>query len=46
MVRKKEKNRVIDLNIAIQEGIDSGRMKSFDAKKFLQDLKARKTSNG
>ncbi|NHM08346.1 type II toxin-antitoxin system ParD family antitoxin [Flavobacterium sp. CYK-4] len=39
---EEEENRVIALKKAIQEGIDSGRAKDFEPKKFLESLKARK----
>lgn len=41
-----EENRIIALRKAINEGIDSGRAVDFDAKKYLEVLKARKKSNG
>ena len=39
---EEEENRVIALQKAIQEGIDSGIAKDFEPKKFLESLKARK----
>jgi antitoxin ParD1/3/4 len=41
-----EENKIIALRKAINEGIDSGRAVDFDAKKYLEALKARKKSNG
>lgn len=41
-----EENKVIALRNAIQKGIDSGIAHDFDSKKHLQELKARKRSNG
>jgi antitoxin ParD1/3/4 len=41
---EEEENRVIALRNAIQEGIDSGRNKYFNAEDFLKDLKAKKTN--
>lgn len=41
-----EENKVIALRNAIQEGIDSGIAHDFDPKKNLENLKARRTSNG
>lgn len=37
-----EENKIISLRKAIQEGIDSGIAEDFEAKKFLEFLKARK----
>lgn len=39
---EEEENKVIALRKAIQEGIDSGIVKDFEPKKFLETLKARK----
>jgi antitoxin ParD1/3/4 len=39
---EEEENKVIALRNAIQEGIDSGKAKDFEPKKFLESLKARK----
>jgi len=39
---EEEENRIRVLKTAIQEGIDSGIAKNFDAKKHLETLKARK----
>jgi antitoxin ParD1/3/4 len=41
-----EENKVVALRKAINDGIESGRAVDFDAKKHLNFLKARKTSNG
>lgn len=41
---EEEENRVLALRKAIQEGIDSGRNKSFNSEEFLKDLKAKKTN--
>lgn len=41
-----EENKVIALRNAIQEGIDSGIAHNFDPKKNLQELKAKRKSNG
>ena len=41
-----EENRIVMLRTAIQEGIDSGISKKFDAKKHLEKLKAKKRKNG
>ncbi|MGX7668890.1 type II toxin-antitoxin system ParD family antitoxin [Flavobacterium pedocola] len=37
-----EENKIIALKKALQEGMDSGIAEDFDAKKFLETLKARK----
>ncbi len=37
-----EENKIVALRKALQEGIDSGIVKDFDSKKFLESLKARK----
>ena len=37
-----EENKIIALRNALQEGIDSGIVKDFEPKKFLESLKARK----
>lgn len=42
---EEEENRIIALKKEIQEGIDSGIAKDFNAKKHLQSLKARKKAN-
>ena len=41
-----EENKMVALRKAINDGIESGRSVDFDAKKHLNVLKARKTSNG
>lgn len=41
-----EENRVLVLRNAIQEGIDSGTAKDFDAKTHLQFLKTHQMANG
>jgi antitoxin ParD1/3/4 len=41
-----EENKIVALRKAINDGIESGRAVDFDAKKHLNFLKARKTSNG
>ncbi len=41
-----EESKVIILRSAIQEGIDSGIAHDFDPNKHLQELKARRKSNG
>ena len=41
-----EENKIVALRKAINDGIDSGRAVDFDAKKYLDVLKARKKSNG
>ncbi len=43
---EEEENKVQILKSAIQEGIDSGIAKNFDAKKHLETLKANKRKNG
>lgn len=43
---EEEENRIRVLKTAIQEGIDSGIAKNFDAKKHLEALKARRKKNG
>ena len=43
---EEEEEKVIALRNAIQEGIDSGIAENFDSKKFLQELKSNKTTNG
>lgn len=43
---EEEENKVQALKNAIQEGIDSGIAKSFDAKKHLEALKVNKMKNG
>jgi len=37
-----EENRIMALRKALQDGIDSGIVKDFEPKKFLESLKARK----
>ena len=37
-----EENKIVNLRLAIQEGIDSGIAEDFEPKKFLEFLKARK----
>lgn len=39
---EEEENRVTALKVAIDEGIESGIAKNFNAKKHLENLKARK----
>ena len=39
---EEEENRIIALRQAIQEGTDSGKVKDFEPKKFLQKLKTKK----
>lgn len=41
-----EENKALALRSAIQEGIDSGIAHDFDPKKNLENLKARRTTNG
>ena len=41
-----EESKMIALRNAIQEGIDSGIAQNFAPKKHLQELKARRKSNG
>jgi len=41
-----EENKIIALRTAITEGIESGRAFSFDPKKHLVALKAKKKANG
>ncbi|MEA5406025.1 type II toxin-antitoxin system ParD family antitoxin [Arcicella sp. DC2W] len=43
---EEEENKTQILKNAIQEGIDSGIAKNFDAKKHLETLKANKRKNG
>ena len=43
---EEEENKVIALRTAIQEGINSGIVKNFNAKKHLETLKARKRKDG
>jgi len=38
---EEEENRIIVLRNAIREGIDSGRAKDFNSKKYLETLKSR-----
>ena len=43
---EEEENRVQILKNAIQEGLNSGTVKNFDAKENLKRLKAQKLQNG
>ncbi len=43
---EERENKVQALKKAIQEGIDSGIAKDFDAETFLNELKTRKRKNG
>ena len=43
---EEEENKLIALKKAIQEGIDSGVVKNFDAKEHLEILKANMRKNG
>ena len=43
---EQEEDKVIALKNAIEEGINSGIAKNFDAKKHLKNLKASKAKNG
>jgi len=43
---EEEESKVIALRAAIQEGIDSGLAVNFDAKKYLESLKASRKSHG
>lgn len=43
---EEEENKTQILKRAIQEGIDSGIAKNFDAKKYLLKLKAKQQKNG
>lgn len=43
---EEEENKIQILKNAIQEGIESGTAKDFDAKKHLEILKASKRKNG
>ncbi|MBB6004979.1 antitoxin ParD1/3/4 [Arcicella rosea] len=43
---EEEENKIQILKREIQEGIDSGLAKNFDAKKHLETLKANKRKNG
>lgn len=43
---EEEENRIAVLKTAIDEGIESGIAKNFDAKKHLEKLKANKKKNG
>ena len=43
---EEEENKIQILKNAIQEGIDSGIARDFDAKKHLQSLKAKMKNNG
>ena len=43
---EEEEEKVVALRNAIQEGIDSGIAENFDPKKFLQELKSKKKTNG
>ncbi len=41
-----EENRIVALRSAIDEGIDSGFITNFDAKKHLEKIKAKHKKNG
>ena len=43
---EEEENKIAALKSAIQEGINSGIAKNFNAKKHLESLKASKKQNG
>ena len=43
---EEEEHKVVALKNAIQEGINSGLSKNFNAKKHLENLKANKRKNG
>ena len=43
---EEEENRLNALRLAIQEGLDSGRVIDFDPRKNLQQLKGRRRQNG
>jgi antitoxin ParD1/3/4 len=43
---EEEENRLVVLKNSIQEGIDSGRAEKFNPKQHLENLKAKKKSNG
>ena len=43
---EEEENKTLALKKAIQEGIDSGIAKNFNAEKHLENLKAYKKKNG
>lgn len=43
---EEEENKIISLKNAIQEGISSGIAQNFDPELHLQELKAKKESNG
>ncbi len=43
---EEEEHKVMALKNAIQEGINSGLAKNFNAKKHLENLKANKRKNG
>lgn len=43
---EEEENKVVVLKQAIQEGIESGIEENFDPEKFLQKLKAERSTNG
>ncbi|RZK01676.1 MAG: type II toxin-antitoxin system ParD family antitoxin [Flavobacterium sp.] len=43
---EEEEEKVVALRNAVLEGIESGIAENFDSKKFLQQLKAKKKSNG
>ena len=43
---EEEENKVIALKKAINEGLESGFAKNFNAKKHLENLKAAKNKNG
>ena len=43
---EEEENRIAAIKSAIEEGIESGIAKNFNAKKHLENLKANKRKNG
>jgi antitoxin ParD1/3/4 len=43
---EEEENKIIALKQAIEDGVQSGLAKNFDARKHLQKLKAGKRKNG
>ncbi|CAN5508000.1 type II toxin-antitoxin system ParD family antitoxin [soil metagenome] len=43
---EEEETRIVVLKKAIQQGVDSGLAKNFNAKKHLEKLKAAKQKNG
>ncbi len=46
LLEEEEENKIAALKSAIQEGINSGIAKNFNAKKHLESLKASKKQNG